>query len=249
MLVPGIVSATFKGRPIEDVLTIAGNAGLGAIEWSENHHIPRGDLLFAKEVAEKTRDNGLEIAGYGSYYRLGQDMDIRPSLDTASAMGAESVRIWAGSKASAALTKEERCALMEELQKAVDTAGSYGIVLNLEWHKNTLTDENKSGLETLEGIYSPWLRTLWQPTQALSFEERAEGLEMILPYLSYLHVYYWDETGRRPFEEGLGHWERYFSLLEKKKKYYALLEFVLGDTEEQFYRDAAALIALLQKGV
>ncbi|MBQ0071764.1 MAG: sugar phosphate isomerase/epimerase [Spirochaetales bacterium] len=249
MLVPGIVSATFKGRSIEDVLTITRKAGLGAIEWSENHHIPRGDLQLAKEAALKSRDNGLEIAGYGSYYRLGQEMDLRPSLDTAAAMGADSVRIWAGSKPSRALEKAERDALLEELQEATEIAESYGMVLNLEWHKNTLTDENQSGLDTLSYIKSPWLRTLWQPTQALSFDERADGLKMILPYLSYLHVYYWDETGRRPFEEGLNHWERYFSLLEKEKKYYALLEFVLGDTEEQFYRDAAALIALLHKGV
>ena len=72
---------------------------------------------------------------------------------------------------------------------------------------------------------------------------------MILPYLSYLHVYYWDESGRRPFDEGLEHWREYFSVLEKDKKYYALLEFVLKDSEEQFYQDAAALKALLQKGV
>lgn len=249
MVVPGIVSATFKTRSIEEVLRIAKNAGLDAIEWSENHHIAKGDVEFAKEVAKLTQESGLEIAGYGSYYRLGEGMDLKPSLETAKALGAKMLRIWAGSKPSAALTEDERNALISELLEAVELAKQYDIVLNLEWHKNTLTDENESGLDVLKTINSPYLHTLWQPTQALSFEERKEGLKMILPYLSYLHVYYWDESGRRPFDEGLEHWREYFSVLEKDKKYYALLEFVLKDSEEQFYQDAAALKALLQKGV
>ena len=248
MIIPGIVSVTLKSKPVEEVLAVAGRAGLGAIEWSEKHHLPAGDLEFARRVGEMTRESGLEIAGYGSYYRLGENMDIRPSLDTAAALGAGQVRIWAGSRPSAALTAGERSALLEELSSAVSIASDYGLVLNLEWPKNTLTDENQSGLDVLKTISDPALRTLWQPTQALSFAERTEGLEMVLPYLSYLHVYYWDESGRRPFEEGIGHWRRYFSVLDGKKKYYALLEFVLGDSEEQFMKDAAVLKELL-KGV
>ena len=249
MIIPGVVSATFKGRPVEEVIDIASAAGLSAIEWSENHHIPRGDLEYAEKAADLTRERGLKIAGYGSYYRLGQNMDIRPSLETAVAMGTSNVRIWAGSKPSRELTDEERSGLLSELKDAVGLASQYGVVLNLEWHKNTLTDENQSGLDTLKAISSPNLRTLWQPTQALSFAERAEGLEMILPYLSYLHVYYWDETGRRPFSEGIEHWKTYFSKLDKQKEYYALLEFVLGDSIEQFNKDAEVLKDLLRKGV
>ncbi|MBR2282674.1 MAG: hypothetical protein IJ863_08635, partial [Spirochaetales bacterium] len=67
MIVPGLVSATFKGRPVDDVLRIANEAGLSAIEWSENHHIPKEDVSFAKDVASRTRSCGLELAGYGSY--------------------------------------------------------------------------------------------------------------------------------------------------------------------------------------
>ena len=173
-------------------------------------------------------------------------MEIRESLDTAAAMGAGQMRIWAGSKASSEVTEHGRKALIEELSRAAETAGSYNIVLNLEWHKNTLTDTNRSGLDVLEKVGSPYLRTLWQPTQALSFDERAEGLSMIAPYLSYLHVYYWDESGRRPLEEGIEHWRRYFSLLENRR-HYALLEFVLGDSEEQFLSDSKVLKGLINE--
>lgn len=247
MIIPGMVSATFKDLSIEEVLSIMGKADLKVIEWSENHHIEAGNLSMAREVASKTADKGIDIAGYGSYYRLGKGMDIRVSLDAASAMGCTQMRIWAGSKASADVTADERQTLVDELDEALEIAGSYGIILNLEWHKDTLTDTNESGFELLKQVDNPWLRTLWQPTQALSFDQRAEGLEMVVPYLSYLHVYYWDETGRRPFSEGIEHWRRYFSLLDEKSVYPALLEFVKGNTEEQFLMDAKALKELIEK--
>lgn len=249
MILPGIVSITFKTKSIEEVLKITKQAGLAAIEWSENHHIVKGDIESAKKTALLTKEYGLEIAGYGSYYRLGENMDITPSLETAKALGTNNVRIWAGSKPSTDLSIEERESLIAELADAVKLASQYDIVLNLEWHKNTLTDKNESGLDVLKRINSPNLHTLWQPTQALTFDERKSGLKQILPYLSYLHVFYWDEKGRRPFEEGIDMWKEYFSYLEKDKKYYALLEFVLGDSEEQFNKDAAILKDLLQKGV
>lgn len=246
MIKAGIVSATFKSESVDYVLDAAEKATLSAVEWSENHHIRKGDLLSARETGRKTEDRGLEIAGYGSYYRLGQNMEIRESLDTAAALGARAMRIWAGGEPSSSLTEEKRNELLSELEASVRTASTYGIVLNLEWHKNTLTDTNESGLGVLETVSSPFLRTLWQPTQALGFEERKKGLEMIKDYLSYLHVYYWDENGRRPLEEGVEHWREYFSLLDDNKDYYALLEFVRNDSKEQFLEDASVLKKLIR---
>ena len=155
MIVPGIVSATFKTRSVEDVLSITKKAGLAAIEWSENHHLPKGDLAFAERVSSLTKESGLEIAGYGSYYRLGQGMDIRPSIDTALALGTNNVRIWAGGKASDDLERGERDSLLSELREAVSIAERNKVVLNLEWHKNTLTDKNQSGLDVLSSLSSP----------------------------------------------------------------------------------------------
>ena len=248
MIRSGLVSATFKSQNASYVIKTAHLAGLKAIEWSENHHVPVGDPAFAGQLACMTRDEGLKCVGYGSYFRLGQGMDIRPSLDNAAAMEIGQMRIWAGSKASAEVSEKERELLTDELAKACVVASGYGIVLNLEWHKNTLTDTNRSGLELIKAIDSPYLRTLWQPAQALSFGERAEGLSMIAPYLSYLHVYYWDSSGRRPLSEGVEHWRQYFSLLAPGKDYYALLEFVMGDSQEQLFADAETLKEIIRHG-
>lgn len=41
MLVPGIVSATFKTESVDYVIDIAVKNRLSAVEWSENHHIKK----------------------------------------------------------------------------------------------------------------------------------------------------------------------------------------------------------------
>lgn len=244
MIIPGIVSITLKDRKAEEVIAATKEAGLKAIEWSETHHIPKGDIKRAKEIALMTRDEGLEIAGYGSYYRPCQCMDIKENLETAKAMGALQMRIWAGNKPSTEYTKEELNAIIKELQEAVLIAEGYGIQLNLEWHRNTLTDKNLSAKRLLGSV--PGLNTLWQPTPELLFQERMEGLEMILPHLSYMHVYTWDKFERLPFVDGIDDWRKYFSTLSKDKRYYALLEFVKGDSVDLLYKDAEILKALVK---
>jgi len=243
MLVPGIVSFTFKNFSIDEILEVTAACGLKAVEWSENHHIECGNTEQARETARKTRELGLEVAAYSSYYRLGKGMDIRPSLENALAMEAPIVRIWAGSQPSADLSEGEREALTEELRTAVGYAREAGIPLGLEWHKNTLTDENASGLRLIKDIDSPFLRTFWQQTKALSIDERAEGLKDIMPYLENLHVYWWDESGRRPLREGRDIWKtRYLPLIDNRK-HYALIENIMNDSVEQFKEDAAELIS------
>lgn len=243
MLVPGIVSFTFKSFSSEEILKITSSCGLKAIEWSENYHIECGNTGEAREVARRTRELGLEVAAYSSYYRLGKGMDIRPSLDNALAMEAPIVRVWAGSQPSGELSEQERSALTEELRRAVGFAREAGIPLGLEWHKNTLTDENASGLRLIKEIDSPYLRTFWQQTKALSIDERAEGLKAIMPYLENLHVYWWDESGRRPLREGREIWKTRYLPLMDNRKHYVLIENIMNDSVEQFREDAAELIS------
>ncbi len=243
MLVPGIVSFTFKSFSIDEILEVTVSCGLKAIEWSENHHLECGNTAQAREVAARTRDLGLEVAAYSSYYRLGKGMDIRPSLDSALAMEAPIVRIWAGSKPSSELSEAEREDLTEELGRAVGYAREAGIPLGLEWHKNTLTDENASGLRLIQDIDSPYLRTFWQQTKALSIDERAEGLRAIMPYLENLHVYWWDENGRRPLKEGRDIWKKRYLPLLDDRKHYALIENIMNDSVEQFKEDASELLS------
>ncbi len=242
MLKKGIVSATLKNLPYRDVVDISSSLGLKAIEWSENHHVPLDNPSLVRDMKNYTLDNGLEIASYGSYYRLGQNQNIIDHIRNACLIGARRVRIWAGVKASAEVSNDEYKALLKEAKEGARIAENEGVILCTEWHKNTLTDTNESGYRLLTDVNSPSFRTFWQPTQALSVKERNEGLCLVAPFVENIHVYYWNETGeRRPLKEGVKLWKGYLGNLDASKNdYYALLEFVKDNTVEQLTEDAKA---------
>ena len=70
-----MVSVTFRDRSAEDVIRLAVENGLEAIEWSENAHVQADDPQGAAELREATEAAGLKVAAYGSYYRLGEYED------------------------------------------------------------------------------------------------------------------------------------------------------------------------------
>ena len=176
MIIPGLVSATFKTESSDFVLAALQKAELYAVEWSENWHIPAGDTALARDLRERTLAQGADIAAYGSYYRLGQNSDpvkeFLPTLQSAAALGAPLIRIWGGDRPSAALDGDTRKKLAAEAKTVSDMAASEGIKVALEWHKNTVTDTNESGLSFLDEAAADNLYCLWQPTVALNMDER-----------------------------------------------------------------------------
>lgn len=240
-LIPGLVSATFKDRSVEEVIALAVKAGLKAIEWSEGHHVPVDNILEAGRIGALTAISGLKTAEYGSYYKLGMGMDIEPRLHAAQALGTNIVRIWAGEKASSAVSAAERKEMIDEARMIADKAAESGLTIVLEWHKNTLTDTNDSGLDFIDEVCRDNFRTLWQPSMLMDVPERVRGIQMLGDRIINLHVFYWDSTGRRPLSEGQTDWKSYSEALPEDWEGYALLEFVKDNTTEQFVEDASVL--------
>ena len=46
--------------------------------------------------------------------------------------------------------------------------------------------------------------------------------------------------------EGVGEWSQYLSQVDEKENRFGLLEFVMGNTEEQFLEDAKTLHEILK---
>lgn len=248
MLKAGLVSKTFQHKSINEVLLLCQKAGLKGIEWSENAHISAGDPAGAEELRRKTEAAGLSVAGYGSYFRLGTEEDpeaaFAKSLLSAEALGAPYIRIWAGRKPSCEVSKQEMHKLAEEAHRISAMAASKGILVALEWHRNTLTDTNESAMAFLDAANHPNLQCLWQPTCALNMEERCAGIDLLEDrgILLNLHVYYWPEQNlRRPLREGEDLWRTYLSHVHSEEDRYALLEFVMDNSEAQFLEDATVL--------
>jgi len=245
----GLVSITFRNQSPEDLIDLVVKAGQEGIEWGGDVHVPHGDTARAGEVGERTRDAGLSVAAYGSYYRAAETADnpeFEAVLDSALALGAPTIRVWAGKRGSADADGAYRKAVKDDLARICALAEEENIRVALEYHGNTLTDHPDSVRDLMESLHIPNLDSLWQPPNGQTFEGCLSSLEDILPRVSNVHVFHWGKGWGDRFElkEGAERWHAYLSRLASPGlSRWALLEFVKGDDPEQYLRDAETLNA------
>ncbi len=253
MIKTGLCSVSFKQKTPKEVVELTAQAGLCGIEWIGNVHVPAGDIQNARAVGEMTGSAGLEIAAYGSIFRLGTGEDIVPHLESANALGAKEMRIWAGisGKPSAEYTANERASLVHEAKKASRKAAEYGISLSTECHDGSLTDCLGSQLLFMEEVNEPNFGTYWQELLNLPENEQIPSLSAVRDSgkLTNIHVYQYKlfEGGRERqlLSSGFEKWKKRFELFRNDTAVrYAMLEFVKDNSEESFFDDAKTLCEL-----
>jgi hypothetical protein len=234
-VVPGLVSVTFRQLTPEDVVALAVEHGIAAIEWGGDVHVPTGDLAVAKEVAGRCADAGVAVEAYGSYYRASGDFG--PVLDTALALRAPRIRVWAGERGS--VEETDRAAVVDDLRRVADVAAGEGVELAVEYHANTLTDTLPSALDLFAEV--PALRPYWQPPVGSGLDDALAAVPALSPVAA--HVFSWDETGGRlPLAARAGLWQPVLAeLAALPGTRHALLEFVRDDDPAAFAEDAATL--------
>lgn len=256
MIRPGLVSVTFRPLSPAEVIRVAAEAGLQGIEWGGDVHVPHGDVDIAKQVGVATREAGLEVAAYGSYYRAGGDVEpsIEAVLESALALGAPLIRVWAGNKGSADVSEEFRQGVVEDLRRICDLAQAAGVGIATEYHGGTLTDTQASCRDLIRQVNHPRLQTLWQPLRRGFADPRTaenlEDLKDVLPELANVHVYEWynDEEGRtqRASLDSRGQWAEYMPQIQTAVgDRWMLLEFLPGDDPAVLGQEAAALRDLI----
>jgi len=248
-LISGLVSITFRALSPQQVIDLVVQAKLRQIEWGGDIHVPHGDLARAKEVHQRTGDAGLSIAAYGSYYRLGESdakgLPFERVLETAVALGAPAIRVWAGGKGSRDASATERSDTIADAIRIVRLAEDAGVSICLEYHDGTLADTRESVRRLMEEIHHPNLAFLWQPSHGETADDGVARLRDILPRLRHVHVFHWwpNPAHRRPLAEGEERWLAYLDVLRGTgKPIPCLLEFVRDDSPEQFLQDAATLL-------
>jgi sugar phosphate isomerase/epimerase len=240
----GLCSVTFRALTPERIVELAKDAGLEAIEWGGDVHVPPGDAVRAAEVARITIDAGLAVASYGSYFRAGGGESLTPILDSAEALGADRVRIWAGDVGSDAAAEGDRHAVVARLRAAASEAEARGIGLALEFHSGTLADTAPSTLRLLAEVGSPALSTYWQPTVGAGVDAVLNDYRALAAYTSAAHVFsWWPEHERLPLRARDALWTRFFAEAgtAATPPRDALLEFVPGDDPALLASEAAAL--------
>jgi len=253
MITPGLLSITFRKLTPLEIVALVRDAGLQVIEWGGDVHVPPGDAANAREVRRITEDAGLAVAAYGSYYRLsaGDGPDFSAALESAIALGAPEIRVWAGKRGTFESDDVHFETIVAEAFRLADMAEKAGLVLAFEFHAGTINDTYAASRRLLAAAAHPAIKTYWQPPLQVPEAESLDGLRTILPRVRDVHAFHWtveDNVGlvRHPFSAGAAFWRQVFDILRATGRDHAvMLEFVRDDSPEAFQEDARTLLAHL----
>jgi sugar phosphate isomerase/epimerase len=173
-------------------------------------------------------------------------------FDSAEALGADRVRIWAGAISSDAATDDDWSGVVERLQAAAAEAESRGISIALEFHSGTLADTAPTTLRLLDAVGSRALSTYWQPTIGASVDTVLEDYLALAAHTSAAHVFsWWPRNERLTLRARDALWTGFFAAASAAAAppRDALLEFVPGDDPALLAREAAALRDYLARPV
>jgi sugar phosphate isomerase/epimerase len=242
----GLLSVTFRQLAPEEIIKLVSQAGLQAIEWGGDIHVPHGDVERAKQVRDLTVAAGIAVASYGSYYRVGcnnaNNLTFDQVLESAIALQAPAIRVWAGDQGSALADDAWWSRVVADAARIAEQAQAVGITVDFEYHRNTLTDSRETTVRLLQEIAHPNIRCNWQPATDLTVEERKLDLRAVLPWLANVHVFQWEPGIRNPLQDGVEEWTEYAAIIrEARGDRYAMLEFVRENEPQQFLQDAEAL--------
>ena len=242
-----LVSVTFRKKSIEEIVALTKAAGLDAIEWGGDVHVPPTDPAAAAKALALCEENGLEISAYGSYYRSTEGEDFAPVLETALALKTPIIRIWAGKgiSHSSQCSPEDRAAITANIKKAVEMASAKGVMVATECHPNTLTDDIDSALQLLEDV--PGLYTYWQPRHSQSIEECLSDIRRLGKKCVNVHIFQRNAENKKvALADGREKWAAYLPEVKAvTDTRYVGIEFVMGDTDEQFFADAEVTKSLV----
>jgi sugar phosphate isomerase/epimerase len=247
----GVCSVTFRHRPADDVIDLARQAGVAAIEWGADVHAPPGDLGEASRLRERCASFDIACPSYGSYVAVSQtspdELDL--VVSTAVALGASTVRVWTPYGVPPGADPAVVESITAATRDACDRLATSDLTLALEFHPDTLTETSESALSLISKVDRPNLRTYWQPRWGAEPDAAMSELRAVLPVLCHLHVFSWKADGRRlPLEAHAELWRRVLAAVDDAPpaERFAYLEFVADDDPTAFARDADTLHSWLE---
>ncbi|MBQ9995748.1 MAG: sugar phosphate isomerase/epimerase [Clostridia bacterium] len=250
MLIPGLVSVTFRKLSRTEIAGLMVKSGLSAIEWGGDVHVPSDAEEFElenalTEAAHFSSQGKFYIASYGSYFRC--ENDDRSDLNVAVSLDAPNIRVWAGTRGSADADDAYRKKIVRHIRSLCNDAREHGMTVSTEFHGGTLTDHYESCVRLIGEVECDNFCTYWQPNQFRDEDYNIAALSAVLPWLSNVHVFTWAGRDKFPLADGAERWKRYIDILRTNGgSHHMLMEFVCDDTVEQFYRDAETLLDWLR---
>lgn len=193
----GLCTITNKEWPVEDVLTLAAEAGYDGVEiWGQehvgvSHDGADPDLETCRKVAAEASDLGLEIPVYGSYLRPGTASfrdELETELEAGEALDADFIRVWPGDQEYGEHESTHWDAVVEDLALAGRRATSRGLEVTLEKHEGTLANREEGARRLIEAVDSPAVGLNWQPLFFLDGDEISGEAKRLAPISNNVHL-------------------------------------------------------------
>ncbi|MBO5212031.1 MAG: sugar phosphate isomerase/epimerase [Clostridia bacterium] len=246
----GLVSVTFRKLNVKEIIKLAKENSIEYIEWGSSPHVEMGNVRLARKVKRLMHANNIKCASYGSYYgvtyKKGQHrpLPFKKACKTAVALGAKTIRIWAGWPLTGGVTQNERDKAVLHTREIADVAKKYGLTVSFECHFDTITEDYKQSIQFIKDIDRDNVKIYWQANPFKSFEYNVEAIKALLPYTTHVHVCNWKELEKFPLADAFSDWCEYAKLLKNDDRVF-MLEFMPDaepaslPTETQTLRDIA----------
>lgn len=237
----GLVSVSFRQHTPKEILEAAAAAGLSHIEWGSDVHAPSGDPAGLSEIAELQKQYGIACSSYGTYFRLGETPieELEQYIAAAKILNTRVLRLWCGAKRGADMTDGERAELLSLCRQAAAMAEVHRVLLCMECHRGTFTEEPSDAVWLMEAVASPHFRMYWQPFQWQSTQQNLANAELIAPYAEHIHVFHWKGQEKLPLSAAVEEWQDYLRNFSTPRT--LLLEFMPRGTLEELRGEADAL--------
>ncbi len=184
----GFTTTSFRQiKSLEKIVEIASDAGVDCIEWGGDIHVK--DIETAKYAKKLCDAANIKISSYGSYYRVGSKdtSEWEKICRVASAMDADSVRVWLGKADSEKTDDETYKALVEDAKSMCSLAAEYGLIVCPECHDNTYNNNTDAFLKIQKDIDCRNFRTYFQSRYCRK-DYDLDRIERTLPYIESVHI-------------------------------------------------------------
>ncbi len=237
----GLVSVSFRKHTPTEIIQAMKAADLQVVEWGSDVHAPCDDIEKLDKIVALQKQYGITCSSYGTYFRMGthQPEEIRQYIAAAKRLGTSILRIWCGCSCPDICRQCGKHNLVEEARALAAIAEDEGVVLCMECHNDTFTQDIDPILALLAAVDSPHFGMYWQPNQYRSFARNNDYARRIAPYVKAVHVFHWDGECRLPLHEAVHEWKEYISAIGGDVP--LLLEFMPDDDIRTLPTEADAL--------
>jgi len=251
----GLTSVTFRQWSPECIIQNMKYAGLNTIEWGSDVHLIPGDIENAKKIKDMCDAAEIGISSYGTYYRLGENVEpvktFSEYLETANAVSAPVVRIWAGDRDADKCDEEYYNRCVRETVLLCDAAAEFNISVATEYHHGTLTCNADSAIRFLNDVNRENFGLYYQFDPNESLNENLISIEKMAPYLKNIHIFNIDCNSNHYFfdeHKGIETWETICNKLKNLNINTAMLfEFIKQSDLEGLCRETKTVKQIMSR--